>query len=140
MQHHRQRIVGVREVGREEGRERPKSQVHRLASMANGHLVALRHGDVGGVHQKMLQNLLHTGHRLLLRRGNQRRDARSLHGVLSKVRLEDLEVFVCSFRNDAQILREGLRVLHEEAFCALQHLELPHRIHKHSSKLWRVPP
>ena len=120
-------------------RECTKSQVHSLTHVTNGHLVAFRHGDVGGVHQKVLQNFLHTRHLLLLRSGNKRWDARSLHEFLSQIRLELLEVLVGRFGDEPQILSEGLCVLLEKTFRALQHLEFPYSVHKNSSKLWCVP-
>ncbi len=84
--------------------------------MTNGHLVALPHGDVGGVYKKVLQNLLHTGHLLLHRSENKRWDARSLHEFLSQVRLELLEVLVGRFGDAPQILSEGLCMLREKPF------------------------
>ncbi len=94
-------------------RERTKSQVHSLTHVTNGHLVAFRHGEVGGVHQKVLQNFLHTRHLLLLRSRNKRWDARSLHEFLSQVRLELLEILVGRFGDERQILSEGLCMLLE---------------------------
>ncbi len=125
MQHHRQGIVGVRKVGREKWRERTKSQVHSLTHVTNGHLFAFRHGDDGGLHQKVLHNFLHTKHLLLLRSRNKHWDARYLHEFLSQVRLELLEILVGRFVDEPQILSEGLCMLLEKTFRALQHLEFP---------------
>ena len=90
------------------------------------------------VDQKV-QHFLHTRHLLLLRRGNKRWHARSLHEFLSQFRLELLEVLVGRFGDEPQILSEGLCMFREKTFCAMQHLEFPYSVHKNRSKLWCVP-
>ena len=135
----REDMVSIGKVNGEEGTERPEAVVESLAHVPDGLLVPFGQGRAGGVHEHVMQGLLHSHRALLPRRADEARDRGILQGRLLEVRLEGLEVLLRRFRDDAEIFRESAAVPLKKHLRALKHRKPSHRVGEERSIQRRVP-
>ena len=115
----REHVVGVGEVGREEGGERSKPLIHRLAHVAKCGLGPFRKSSGSRVHQDMLQRFLDRHGSLSFRLVDEGGDRHALERNLLHVQLEGFEVFVRRLGDDLHVLTERLAGLRPKSLRAL---------------------